>query len=481
MLHFLLDVLEILSGISRKFQSQTACVSEVLSEIDMAVVGLEKMKNRNGMKLRQAMETAPAQLTGDDRSFISARQKFLTAIVESLHQRFTDKPGILAAVSAFNLSLFPSEAKDLQDYGDDEVDQLVDHFGTALEDAGVEINQVAHERTKLKQLMPTRFSGPVSSFTWADVNSKLGKVCPNILALVDLVYTIPASSADAERGFCYLKNTKSASRNTLLDTNLSNQMMVVLETEAVQDYDPTEAVHLWNAAAMRRLRQEPSCNRGSTTRQLGENTEQKARTVPSTAPKESELQMIESSDSHTEEETSLVRRDEEHVTQSQVSTKYELTIGEQELSKSEEIVSHEKNCVSLQTTEQVDQDQVLKKISGHEGSKSSDSDAQNSQVKCSESDQNNNVPDFNNKQDKIVGSNCAIPIFLCKTTQTETISEQLLELDEEAYTSDSDVYEHEYYNCEKDCSEFENHVEYADRLKLAKNAYEEFLTILNCE
>ena len=44
-------------------------------------------------------------------------------------------------------------------------------------------------------------------------------------------------------------------------------------------------------------------------------------------------------------------------------------------------------------------------------------------------------------------------------------------------TSDSDVYEHEYNNCEKDCSEFENHVEYADRLKLAKNAYEEFLTI----
>jgi hypothetical protein len=81
--------------------------------------------------------------------------------------------------------------------------------------------------------------------------------------------------------------------------------------------------------------------------------------------------------------------------------------------------------------------------------------------KCSE-------PDQNNKQDKIVGRYCAIPIFLYKTTQTETISEQLLELDEEAYTSDSDVYEHEYNNCEKDCSEFENHVEYADRLNLLR-------------
>jgi hypothetical protein len=46
MLHFLLDVLEVLSSVSKKFQSQTACVSEVLTEIEMAVVSLEKMKER---------------------------------------------------------------------------------------------------------------------------------------------------------------------------------------------------------------------------------------------------------------------------------------------------------------------------------------------------------------------------------------------------------------------------------------------------
>jgi hypothetical protein len=65
------------------------------------------------LKLRQAMELLPCDLTGDDRSFISARHKLLTSIVESLHRRFTDNPGILASVSTFNLSLFPSDAKDL--------------------------------------------------------------------------------------------------------------------------------------------------------------------------------------------------------------------------------------------------------------------------------------------------------------------------------------------------------------------------------
>jgi hypothetical protein len=33
----------------------------------------------------------------------------------------------------------------LSDYGDDEVDQLVDHFSTALEDGGVDVNQIAHQ------------------------------------------------------------------------------------------------------------------------------------------------------------------------------------------------------------------------------------------------------------------------------------------------------------------------------------------------
>lgn len=33
----------------------------------------------------------------------------------------------------------------VSDYGDEEVDKLVDQFSKALEDSGVDINQIAHE------------------------------------------------------------------------------------------------------------------------------------------------------------------------------------------------------------------------------------------------------------------------------------------------------------------------------------------------
>jgi hypothetical protein len=50
--------------------------------------------------------------------------------------------------------------------------------------------------------------------------------CSNLLCLVDLILTIPA---DAERGFNRLKMDKSDWRSKLSDTNLSDQMTIMLE------------------------------------------------------------------------------------------------------------------------------------------------------------------------------------------------------------------------------------------------------------
>ena len=46
MLHFLLDVLAILSSVSKKFQDRRADIQSILTEIDMAVTALEKLDTR---------------------------------------------------------------------------------------------------------------------------------------------------------------------------------------------------------------------------------------------------------------------------------------------------------------------------------------------------------------------------------------------------------------------------------------------------
>ena len=95
-----------------------------------------------------------------------------------------------------------------------------------------------------------RFVNPQEA-TWEDVNSKLKSVCPNILSLVDLVLTIPASSADAERGFSRLKYTKTDSRSRVSDIHLTDQLCIMLESCDIKDFDPTPAIDLWNSTPRR--------------------------------------------------------------------------------------------------------------------------------------------------------------------------------------------------------------------------------------
>lgn len=87
--------------------------------------------------------------------------------------------------------------------------------------------------------------------TWSDISEKFLQMCPNILALVDLVLTLPASSADAERGFNRLKITKSDWRSRLHDKHLSDLMMIMLESAEVKSFDPLPAIHYWNETPRR--------------------------------------------------------------------------------------------------------------------------------------------------------------------------------------------------------------------------------------
>ena len=94
----------------------------------------------------------------------------------------------------------------------------------------------------------------VSVISWPVINRRFSKDHPNILALVDLVLTIPAHSADAERGFSEMKMVKTDWRSGLRPAILSDLLFIMFHTEAIGKYDPTDAVKLWNASSTRARR-----------------------------------------------------------------------------------------------------------------------------------------------------------------------------------------------------------------------------------
>ena len=81
----------------------------------------------------------------------------------------------------------------------------------------------------------------------------------NILVLMDLVATLPASSTIAEEGFSIMKQTKNDWRSRLLSDKMTEIMRVKIPSPSINEFDPLSAIHLWNSSSTRgrRVNQQP--------------------------------------------------------------------------------------------------------------------------------------------------------------------------------------------------------------------------------
>ena len=70
-------------------------------------------------------------------------------------------------------------------------------------------------------------------------------LCPNVLQLVDLLPSLPASSADCEQGFSLTKDIKSDWRSRLRDTMVTDLMTIQLHSPEIADFDPTPSILRW--------------------------------------------------------------------------------------------------------------------------------------------------------------------------------------------------------------------------------------------
>ena len=88
--------------------------------------------------------------------------------------------------------------------------------------------------------------------TWKALNRSHADQFPNLFGLVDLILTIPASTAECERGFSAMKRVKSELRTRLNTSTLSDLMIVMLESPSICDFEPLRACELWAEDCQRR-------------------------------------------------------------------------------------------------------------------------------------------------------------------------------------------------------------------------------------
>eukprot|EP00731_Ephydatia_muelleri_P025501 Em0017g584a len=77
---------------------------------------------------------------------------------------------------------------------------------------------------------------------WVDVFKNAQDSCPNVLQLVDLLLSLPASSADCKQGISLTKVVKSDWRTRLRDTMVTDLMTIQLHSPEIADFDPTPSI-----------------------------------------------------------------------------------------------------------------------------------------------------------------------------------------------------------------------------------------------
>ena len=78
----------------------------------------------------------------------------------------------------------------------------------------------------------------ISSITRKQVHEDLRDKCPSVVPLIDLVLSLPASSAEAERGFSLMKIIKTDWRIRLTDDSVSDLMTIKFDSPDVKDFGP---------------------------------------------------------------------------------------------------------------------------------------------------------------------------------------------------------------------------------------------------
>ena len=121
---------------------------------------------------------------------------------------------------------------------------LAKHFKPVVQ-SRLEVGKLNDEWTSLKADVYSGRDWEKTLFIldWPEIN-RLYSSYSNLLSLMDLVLTLPVSTAECERGFSWLKQTKTDWRSSLHIKSLNKLMCVALESPRIAEFDPTHPIKL---------------------------------------------------------------------------------------------------------------------------------------------------------------------------------------------------------------------------------------------
>ncbi|XP_038063190.1 uncharacterized protein LOC119733898 [Patiria miniata] len=153
--HFMLDITQLLSKVSFAAQLSSSTVADVMSaSIASVIATLSKYQDKKTTpKLKDLGEANTFKgetLTGSgniENTIMNVTQGLLS----SLHGRFSDMTsGLLHALRISSFKFWPASKDEMQNFGNEELRVLVQHFKPTLQTANVILDEVEMEWDMLK-------------------------------------------------------------------------------------------------------------------------------------------------------------------------------------------------------------------------------------------------------------------------------------------------------------------------------------------
>ncbi|XP_049718119.1 sperm flagellar protein 2 isoform X5 [Elephas maximus indicus] len=226
--------------------NRNSSIADIFATLESTLEMLRMYQSRPGPKERRV--DSVTQFHGNNlrgKGNISAvRNVVLTHLIKRLRGCFQDaSQDVVKASTIGSFKLWPRKIN--QEFGEKEVSILIAHYEPVLEAANVKIDEVDTEWSMLKLEVYARFQN-IRKLTWDFVNSVYLHKYPNILTLVDLVLSLPASSAEAERGFSQMKRTNSHTHVKTKAESMTDLLIIQLNSPDINNFNPKKAIHLWN-------------------------------------------------------------------------------------------------------------------------------------------------------------------------------------------------------------------------------------------
>ena len=140
------------------------------------------------------------------------------------------------------------EGKKPSDFGDAELELLVQYFKEPLSNMEVPTASFAEEML-LDEWFRLKLLGKDQSFPYLCKQAILhSERFPVLSKLMPIVLVLPSLSASCERGFSRMNCIKTDLRSRLTTSNLDSLMLIGLSGVSVKDFNPNESIRLWHSS-----------------------------------------------------------------------------------------------------------------------------------------------------------------------------------------------------------------------------------------